>query len=129
MCWMIADSKLLFDQPSDPRGSPDLSTKAEMLGSFRQQERQLRPVFSRQFRLPAMWKNTAQGVNALSLCFLDPLTYSSFGHPKCFGDVFFQPCSYNCQARRQRPSRQSLGKRESLLISSGIGSFGTLSQR
>ncbi len=91
MCWMIVDSKLLFDQPSDPRGSPDLSTKAVMLGSFRQQERQLRPVFSRQFRLSAMWNNTTQGVSALSLCFLDPLTYSSFGHPKCFGDVFLFP--------------------------------------
>ena len=72
MGWMIVDPKLLLDHMSHPLRDPDLSSKAEVFGSLRQQSWQLHPLLLTQF-----WPGTVRwliprGFQVLRPGFLEP---------------------------------------------------------
>ena len=101
MIGMVADSELPPDDRRHPLGGPDVTAKAERLGSLGQQQRELRPLLRRQFRHRSGAGPTLQRLDPALASAPHPLADRPGRYPQRLRNLLLAPA-----LRLQRPRPQ-----------------------
>lgn len=101
MIRMVADPELPPDDGRHALAGPDIATEAERLSPLRQQQRELRPLLRRQFRLGPKARPALQGLRSTLASAPHPLADGSSGDPQRLRDLLLAP-----PLRLQRPCPQ-----------------------